>query len=389
MGISDSDIEMSTDVLFGGVCIFIAIIYLVSFVIAGVYRRSSPAVAFKWMKAIGAGTFFSYSQICMQKHGVQLYSQSFLGVQGAFLWVQPLIFALLVMFESNYFCLFHVRGQGLSTRQYAPLMGLAVEFGMDGNGAGTSAAAAGAGTGAGTELTMMRNGLRQHADEENAGERSALQFPDARDSEEEDDDLDDLQGGSSQHGMLSGTVVKREGEGAGRHRHRHSAHEGLLLAEMRARLAEEGGFPLLPTLAIACLEGFAIGFELGDIARGKPQFMWSYLHLIFNKTMLAVGWAAVLHAKLGVMKEYLTLLSVLILAAATPAGILIGQLYHNKIDSSVLKQPTVLNLVFCAASGMYMYLAAFTLAEDWKQRKVTGVVAALAVAVVSNIYLDE
>jgi len=334
------------------------------------------------MKAIGAGTFFSYSQICLQKHGVELYTQEFLGIQGFFIWVAPLVFALLVMFESNYFCLFHVRGQGLNTVRYAPLMGLGLELGM------TEQASSDEAGGGDVELTHTRNSLRQGSelDEEEmggaAGEGQLNSLPAAHDDgEDEDEDEEDEIGHSSQHGMISGTVTDRGSP-------RHSARDSAMLAEMRARLAEEGGFPLLPALCIACLEGFAVGFEVGDVSRGQPQFMWSYLHLIFNKTMLAVSWAALLQAKLGGTKEYLTLLSILLLGASTPAGILIGQLYHKVLDSSVLRQPVLLDTMFCAASGLYMYLAAFTLADDWKQRKVTGVLAAVAVAVVSNIYLD-
>jgi hypothetical protein len=63
-------------------------------------------------------------------------------------------------------------------------------------------------------------------------------------------------------------------------------------------------------------------------------------------------------------------------------------LYH-KIDSNLLRQPLLLDLIYCAASGMYMYIACFPLGEDWKQRKLTGVIAAIAVGVLSNVYVDR
>jgi hypothetical protein len=197
-------------------------------------------------------------------------------------------------------------------------------------------------------------------------------------------------GGSiSVAGMATDDDGHSQGQGRGRSQVRDSmrAHDARLLEQIKLREAEEGGFPLFPTLCIAALEGFAVGFELGDVDRGKPQFAWSYFHLVFNKGMLAIGWAALLQAKMGVQREYLTLISMCVLAAATPVGILIGQVYH-KISSDILRQPLLLDIIFCAASGMYMYLACFPLGEDWKQRKLTGVIAAAAVGILSNVYLD-
>ncbi len=356
---------ISTDILFACVSGFIAIMFFVAFIVAGVFRHASPDKAFMWIKAIGAGTFFSYGQICLQVHGAELYQKRYLGVQGLFIWVQPIIFALLVVFESNYFCLFHVRRpeggvNGRDSVRYAPLA-----TGSNGD----------------VEMASTHNQILAEDDTES-------------DDSNDSDSFADFGNGSSSSSTGGGMPLPLMsagglGQGRGRSQLRGGlrAHDARLLEQIKLREAEEGGFPLFPTLCIAALEGFAVGFEMGDVDRGRPQFAWSFLHLVFNKGMQAIGWAALLQARMGAQREYLTVISMCVLAAATPVGILVGQVYH-KISSNILRQPLVLDIIFCAASGMYMYLACFPLGEDWKQRKLTGVIAAAAVGILSNVYLD-
>ncbi len=343
----------STYVLHSSISAFIGVTFFLSFVIVDVYRNfSPPRNVFKSMKAISAGTFFSYGQICLQKHGVEIYQQRFFGIQSFYLWVQPLVFVLLVVFESNYFCLFHVRSPGSEDSvRYAPLV----------NSDNLNE----------IELDSSRHG--ELSDEEN--DNDSLSEGDDIEYRDDDGEFGELPDPSYGLDVLSP-------------RNRRKVEEKLLVDEMRSRLAEEGGFPLLPTLCVACLEAFATGFEVGDISSEDPQYVWTYVHLLFSKAMLSISWASLLQARLGEPRKSLMLASMTLLAAATPLGILAGQLYH-KVDSSALRQPIVLDTIFCAASGMYMYLACFPLGEDWKQRKLSGVIAAAAVAIISNVYLEE
>ena len=85
--LSKLKLTLSTDILFAALTVFIFITFFLCFVIAGVYRHSSPARAFMWIKAMGAGTFFSYGNICLQAHGAEVYSSEFLGIKGVYIFI--------------------------------------------------------------------------------------------------------------------------------------------------------------------------------------------------------------------------------------------------------------------------------------------------------------
>ena len=356
--------EISTDWVFAGLTVFIFIVFFVCFIIAGVYRNSSPARMFMWIKAIGAGTFFSYGNICLQAHGAEIYMKEFLGLQGLAVWIQPIVFGLFVCLESHWFCLFHVKTAVANMRdnaQYSPLLHDGSEHSDDG-----------------VQL-VMGNTSHTFDDDDLRDDDLIFEEDSSRDTSVNESRISDhssLPDADEESAVAPPTDPRRV-----------RMPDPHVLDQIRERNAEEAGFPLFPCLCLACLEGFAVGFELGDINRGKPQFAWKYLHLLFNKAMLALSWGALLQSRLGERKEYLTFVSMLLLAAATPTGILCGQIWHH-VDASVLREPMLLDAVFCASSGMYLYLACFPLGDDWRARKITGVLAAVLVAVLANSYVD-
>ena len=325
--------KFSTDLLFVGVSVFIAVIFLVAFSITGkLYKADNEA--FQILKGGAAGTFFAYSALCIARKGKDLYAEN-----ENFVWIPVFTFLVLSSYEwLREICCGAGKTRNRSGGPYSE-----------------------------TRMDMTYKGVNR--EEENG------------DSDEEDGL--ELVGGGAGGIQKMGATIGSSASGSGTKI--HSAEVDL--AAMRASASHD--FPLFPIIVIALLEGGAIGFDIGNIEAGEAEFLWEYIHLFFNKVVQALSYGCLLQQRL--QSEVAIGMVLLVISLSTPVGILLGQIFANVYPVQSVNNETLafyMNCIFCVASGMYLFISV-KMQEDWKTRKMAGNIACLVVAVISTIYRDE